>query len=94
MKMLSDCSGPCETCANYYIEACCMAGHGDDHYVPVSPATEAKRLADRLDFDPPANPDTCVICQGRNGGVPGNENMIDGEPVCDYCTAQTKEREA
>jgi hypothetical protein len=51
---------------------------------------EAKRLADRGDFDPPANGDDCVHCQGRNGGVPGNENMIDGEPVCDYCSAQLK----
>jgi hypothetical protein len=65
-----------------------MAGHSDDHYVPVSPVTEAKRLANRGDFDPPANGDDCVRCEGRNGGVPGNENMIDGEPVCDYCTAE------
>jgi hypothetical protein len=64
-----------------------MAGHSDDHYVPVDPVKEAKRLADRGDFDPPANGDDCVRCQGRNGGVPGNENMLDGEPVCDYCTA-------
>jgi hypothetical protein len=62
-----------------------MAGHGDDHYVSVSPATEARRLADRGDFDPPEHGDDCVRCQGRNGGTLGNENMVDGEPVCDYC---------
>jgi len=33
MKMFSDCSGPCETCANFYSTGSCMAGHGDDHYV-------------------------------------------------------------
>ena len=53
-----------------------------------NPVKEAKRLAGRGDFDPPANSDDCVRCEGRNGGVPGNENMINGEPVCDYCTAQ------
>ncbi len=55
-----------------------------------NPVTEAKRLAARGDFDPPANTDDCVRCEGRNGGVPGNENMIDGDPVCDYCAAQSE----
>lgn len=34
MKMFSDCSGPCETCANNKPGLNCLAGHGDDHYVP------------------------------------------------------------
>lgn len=33
MKMFSDCSGPCETCANNKPGVNCLAGHGDDHYV-------------------------------------------------------------
>ena len=58
----------------------------------MTDALKAKRLADRGDFDPPANGDDCVRCEGRNGGVPGNENMINGEPVCDYCVAQEAKR--
>ena len=53
-----------------------------------NPIKEAKAQAARGDFDPPANGDDCVRCEGRNGGVPGNENMLNGEPVCDYCSAQ------
>lgn len=29
--------------------------------------------------------DGCELCNGRRGGVPGNENIIDGKRVCDYC---------
>lgn len=29
--------------------------------------------------------DACAKCGGEQGGVPGNENLIDGVPVCDYC---------
>jgi hypothetical protein len=36
--------------------------------------------------DPPANSDSCEECLGRNGGVPGNENIIDGKTLCDVCT--------
>jgi len=72
MKMFSDCSGPCETCANNYelTGANCMAGHGDDHYVEV---------------------DNCEVCLGRNGGVRGNENVIDGVAMCDYCMTHCAE---
>lgn len=30
-------------------------------------------------------PDKCSRCHGRSGGVRGNENLIGGLPVCDYC---------
>lgn len=33
--------------------------------------------------------DACSICGGEKGGVPGNENIIDGQLVCDYCHAAT-----
>jgi hypothetical protein len=29
--------------------------------------------------------DACATCGGARGGVPGNENMVDGKPMCDYC---------
>lgn len=31
--------------------------------------------------------DNCVECKGRKGGVPGNENVIEGKVICDYCHA-------
>ncbi len=31
--------------------------------------------------------DNCEVCNGERGGVPGNENSINGVVVCDYCTA-------
>lgn len=31
--------------------------------------------------------DRCQICKGSKGGVRGNENVIDGKLVCDYCHA-------
>lgn len=28
----------------------------------------------------------CEDCGGVHGGVPGNENIVDGRVLCDYCT--------
>lgn len=39
---------------------------------PVAPVVEQAR-------------DNCEICKGSRGGVPGNENRIDGVCICDYC---------
>lgn len=33
--------------------------------------------------------DNCANCQGIRGGVPGNENVINGRRVCDYCSVQS-----
>ena len=30
-------------------------------------------------------PDNCQICHGARGGTKGNENIIDGIVMCDYC---------
>ncbi len=94
MKMFNCCSGLCGECANNHERTGvdCGAGPVDDYYIPFDPIKEAKRLADQGDFDPPENRDDCVRCQGHNGGVPGNENMLDGLPVCDYCTAEELRR--
>jgi len=32
--------------------------------------------------------DDCEICNGELGGVKGNENVIHGKKVCDYCYAK------
>ena len=29
--------------------------------------------------------DNCEICHGEQGGVRGNENVVDGKLICDYC---------
>ena len=57
--MFSDCSGPCETCANFYIDASCMAGHGDDHYVEIDMEERCPKC------DSPVNDDTqnCPNCK-------------------------------
>ena len=31
------------------------------------------------------SPDNCSICHGERGGVKGNENVVDGALMCDYC---------
>lgn len=31
--------------------------------------------------------DNCSMCRGARGGVPGNENIINGVVLCDYCHA-------
>lgn len=32
--------------------------------------------------------DNCRICGGHRGGVLGNENVVEGVVVCDYCSAR------
>lgn len=36
--------------------------------------------------------DGCQVCKGTCGGVKGNENIINGMVICDYCDAALKER--
>jgi hypothetical protein len=31
--------------------------------------------------------DACQVCNGWRGGEPGNENIVAGVVVCDYCHA-------
>lgn len=38
--------------------------------------------------------DNCQVCKGERGGVRGNENVIDGIVLCDYCTADPYVRRA
>lgn len=30
--------------------------------------------------------DACEECRGAKGGVPGNENIVNGRTLCDYCS--------
>lgn len=36
--------------------------------------------------------DDCESCNGARGGVPGNENLVDGALICDYCHADLLQR--
>lgn len=29
----------------------------------------------------------CRVCSGQRGGVQGNDNIVDGVVLCDYCHA-------
>ena len=40
MKFFTDCSGPCCLCALDF----CLAGHGDDDYIPASKEQIVERL--------------------------------------------------
>lgn len=45
--------------------------------------------ADPVCFNRPLIVDGCEICDGSREGVPGNENVIEGVVMCDYCHADT-----
>lgn len=32
--------------------------------------------------------DNCEICKGSKGGVKGNENVVNGTVMCDYCSVK------
>jgi hypothetical protein len=37
--------------------------------------------------------DCCSVCHGEKGGVKGNENIIEGNLMCDYCTVEFRKKE-
>ncbi len=50
-------------------------------------ATRRRKLA-RLMGDLEPELDNCQRCLGIYGGVRGNENVIDGRVLCDYCSVE------
>ena len=34
----------------------------------------------------------CQLCMGLRGGAPGNENIVDGVLMCDYCHIDYKRK--
>lgn len=51
-----------------------------------------KRLMRTLHRECPEKyPDNCEICKGTNSGVRGNENIIAGKVMCDYCHIEAEE---
>lgn len=49
--------------------------------------TDDSLMEDEQNEELPEIRDACEVCNGRNGGVPGNENRINGVVTCDYCHA-------
>lgn len=43
------------------------------------------RKAQRMSSSSMSDLTECEFCLGAKGGVPGNENVIGGVVVCDYC---------
>jgi len=33
--------------------------------------------------------DNCAKCHGKRGGVPGNENVVNGLTLCDHCSQES-----
>ncbi len=46
----------------------------------------SRRMLER-DYELIEARDKCQFCLGHKGGTPGNENVIGGVVVCDFCTA-------
>jgi len=46
MKFGSDCKGVCFECELFYHKASCLAGHGDDHFVPLTVDRARELLAE------------------------------------------------
>lgn len=61
MKLFSDCSGPCETCANNKPGVNCLAGHGDDHYVENEMPNTRNRANLKAQID--------LLSDGHQGGM-------------------------
>lgn len=45
-----------------------------------------------MQSEKPQERDACSVCHGSKGGVPGNENIIEGVTMCDYCHAEHMDR--
>ncbi len=48
-----------------------------------------KLLMKALHYECPEKyPDNCEICKGTSSGVRGNENIVNGIVMCDYCSVK------
>jgi len=57
-------------------------------FLKAPPLSGEAVLAERIAaLQPKAEHDSCQFCLGAKGGAPGNEILIGGRAVCDYCTA-------
>jgi hypothetical protein len=91
--MSSDCSSDECVDAAVFIREIVSEFHGPDGFKTWKDAAVDERirrvkaevaLAARGAFEVR---DGCKLCLGSKGGVPGNENVIGGVVVCDYCSS-------
>lgn len=69
---------------------CAHASHfvrGGPEHVHCPLCGESWKHSGTRGADAPPERDRCQLCNGWRGGVPGNENMVRGVIVCDYCSA-------
>lgn len=59
-----------------------------DEVLPVSQAYDEFLAALEAAEAAAKKVDRCWICHGTRGGVPGNENWVDGILMCDYCHSE------
>lgn len=91
-KALEQTCNIAEAFLKYFNPAIDLSSDKEDQWWSLHDQCERARQA--LDSPPSsigavveAARDSCEICKGHNGGVPGNENVIEGKTVCDYCHA-------
>jgi hypothetical protein len=60
---------------------------GDDGQHEVSFTSKVPAGWEGCSYPLHASRDNCELCFGTKGGVLGNENVIKGQVVCDYCHA-------
>ena len=65
-----------------------VAADGNPHLQQAIYAYWVKIGTDKKDLD------RCQSCQGAKGGVRGNENIVDGVVLCDYCSVERQSRPA
>ena len=59
----------------------------DDGNHEVSHTNNAPNGWENVAYPLYADRDNCELCFGTKGGVRGNENIINGQVICDYCHA-------
>jgi predicted CXXCH cytochrome family protein len=67
----------------------CTCAVMDNHHGAGFPWGPEGKICFWMDTDCPLHgavrPDECSRCHGNRGGIRGNENIVDGVILCDYC---------
>lgn len=92
MKMFSDCSGPCEDCEIGMSGGPCLAGHGDDDFVPASEKSLRKALSEERiktrDLSRIVEEQSAVLIRQTRLFRQGQEvvrRMLENSQVCPIC---------
>jgi hypothetical protein len=74
--------GPLEYSGPIYVESCGLCNGIGSHEFGKCVRCQGGGLVSRPK-------DNCEVCNGSKGGIPGNENVINGRVMCDYCHAES-----